>query len=206
MLRVIARLNVGGPALHVSLLTARLDPERFDSLLAAGIPGEREGNMLDLRPRLRAEVGERLVTIGALGREVGVIRDIKAAAELTRIIRNFRPHVLHTHTAKAGALGRVLARATAVPFVVHTFHGTVFDGHFQPGVGKAVALVERALAHLTDAIVAVSPAVAQQLRDRRIGVDRLRVLPVGLDLAVRRGRGDRRASARGGCAHRVWWR
>lgn len=138
--------------------------------------------MFDLRPDLAAEVGERLVTIPGLGRDPGH-GDLRAIAALHRLIREFRPHVLHTHTAKAGALGRVLARANRVPVVVHTFHGTVFSGHFRPAVGTALVAAERALAGLADAVLAVSPAVADDLRARGIARRSLRVLPLGLDLA-----------------------
>jgi glycosyltransferase involved in cell wall biosynthesis len=190
VLRVIARLNVGGPAIHVGLLTARLDPARFDSMLATGTPAHHEGDMFDLRPSLRDEVGARLVIVPGLGRDVSGAGDVRAVAALSRLIRSFRPHIVHTHTAKAGAIGRVLARVHRVPVVVHTFHGTVFAGHFRPGVGQALAQTERALARLTDQLLAVSPAVARDLEDRRIGrigrgvrgVRGVRVVPLGLDL------------------------
>ena len=178
MLRVIARLNVGGPAIHVGLLTSRLDPARFDTRLAAGTPERGEGSMFDLRPSLAADVGDRLITVPGLGRSLGV-GDARAAYELAALIARFRPHVLHTHTAKAGALGRV----SRVPVVVHTFHGTVFAGHFRPGVEPALVATERALARAADAVLAVSPAVAADLERRRIGVGKTRVLPLGLDLA-----------------------
>jgi glycosyltransferase involved in cell wall biosynthesis len=137
--------------------------------------------MFDLRPELAAEVGDRLITIPGLGRSVGA-GDVRAAYELTRLIRRFRPHILHTHTAKAGALGRVLGRVSGVPVIVHTFHGTVFAGHFRRGVEPALVTAERALASMADAVLAVSPAVAADLAARRIGVGKTRVLPLGLDL------------------------
>ena len=138
--------------------------------------------MFDLRPDLAAEVGDRLITIPGLGRDPGH-GDIQAVVELHRLIRSFRPHIVHTHTAKAGALGRVLGRLNRVPVVVHTFHGTVFSGHFHPAVGKSLEVAERALASLADAVLAVSPAVADDLRTRGIGRRSVRVLPLGLDLA-----------------------
>jgi glycosyltransferase involved in cell wall biosynthesis len=138
--------------------------------------------MFELRPSLRTEVGSRLVTLPGLGRDVSGGGDLRAARALDRLVRDFRPHVIHTHTAKAGALGRLIGRARRAPVLVHTFHGTVFAGHFRPSVGTALAQTERALARMADAILAVSPAVAADLRARRIGGDRLRVLPLGLDL------------------------
>ncbi|HUP70238.1 MAG TPA: glycosyltransferase [Acidimicrobiales bacterium] len=183
VLRVIARLNVGGPALHVSLLTSRLDPDRFESLLAAGSPGEREGDMLALRPDLAVELGERLVTIPGLGRDVRPGADLRALRGLEGLVRRFRPHVVHTHTAKAGALGRLVAAGRRTPVIVHTFHGTVFGGHFHPVAGRAAALAERGLGRLSDAVLAVSPTVASELARHHVGRGRVRVVPLGLDLA-----------------------
>lgn len=174
---------MGGPALHVCLLTSRLDPDRFESLLAVGSPGEREGDMLALRPDLAAEVGERLVTMPGLGRDVRPGADLRALLALDRLVRRFRPHVLHTHTAKAGALGRLVAAGRRTPVIVHTFHGTVFGGHFRPVAGRAAALAERGLGRLSDAVLAVSPAVASELARHHVGRGRVRVVPLGLDLA-----------------------
>lgn len=182
VLRVIARLNVGGPALHVSLLTSRLDSSRFESLLAIGRPGVREGDMLELRPDLAAELGDRVVTIPGLAREVSPFDDLRALRALWKLIGEFRPHIVHTHTAKAGALGRVAARARRVPVLVHSFHGTVFEGHFRPRAGRVIALAERALGRHTDQVLAVSPAVAEDLARNRIAPGRVRVVPLGLDL------------------------
>lgn len=185
VLRLIARLNVGGPAINAALLTARLEHDRFDTVLAAGTPGDREGDMLELRPELRAAIGDRVVRIPGLGRDVRGIGDVRATASVAALVRRVRPHILHTHTAKAGAIGRVVGAALRVPVMVHTFHGTVFGGHFSPGVANAIVTAERALARVSDALIAVSPAVADDLRVHRIG-DRsgpVRVIPLGLDLA-----------------------
>lgn len=173
---------MGGPAIHVSLLSARLDPERFETVLAAGTPGPDEGDMLALRPDLAREVGDRLVTVPGLGREVSGHGDVRAARSLASLVRRYRPHIVHTHTAKAGALGRVIARSLRVPIVVHTFHGTVFAGHFRPIVGTGLVQAERALATMADAVLAVSPSVAADLDRRGIARRKLRMLPLGLDL------------------------
>ncbi|HUP71170.1 MAG TPA: glycosyltransferase [Acidimicrobiales bacterium] len=183
VLRVIARLNVGGPALHVSLLTSRLDPARFESLLAAGTPGEREGDLLALRPDIAATLGGRLVPIPGLGRDVRPTSDARALWALWRLVGEFRPHVLHTHTAKAGTLARLVGVARSVPIMVHTFHGTVFGGHFRPSVARSIVLAERALGRVSDQVLAVSPAVAADLARCRVAPGRVRVVALGLDLA-----------------------
>lgn len=184
VLRVIARLNVGGPALHVSLLTARLNQRRFNSLLAAGTPGPHEGDMLRLRAGLAEEVTGRVVTIPGLGRDVRPGADVRALRALWRLVGEFRPHILHTHTAKAGGLGRLVAFGQRVPVVVHTFHGTVFAGHFGPVAVPLIALAERTMGKMTDRVLAVSPAVAADLARYRIAPRRVRVVPLGLDLAA----------------------
>jgi glycosyltransferase involved in cell wall biosynthesis len=182
VLRIVTRLNVGGPSLHVCLLTGRLDPDRFESRLAAGVPNPEEGNMLELRPDLAEEVGDRLIKVPGLGRDPRVGKDTRALYHLHGLIGEFRPHIVHTHMAKAGTLGRLAAAARRVPLILHTFHGTVFQGHFHPVVGRAIARWERIVGAITHRVLAVSPSVATDLRGRGIGRDRVEVIPLGLDL------------------------
>jgi glycosyltransferase involved in cell wall biosynthesis len=176
--RVIARLNVGGPALHATLLTERLDPARYDSLLVAGVEEPREGNYLHLRGRTL----ERLRTVPTLGREIGP-RDAAALVELWRLMRRVRPAVVHTHTAKAGTLGRLAALWAGVPVVVHTYHGHVFQGYFSPARTRLFLAIERWLGRRTDRLLTVSEAVRTELLGFGIGSPaRLQVLPLGLEL------------------------
>ena len=131
VLRVIARLNVGGPALHVSQLTARLDERGYETTLVAGHVGEGEGSM----EWVADELGVTPVFVPALQREISPAADMPAVAELRRLIQKHQPHILHTHTAKAGAVGRMAAALSgdARPkVVVHTFHGHVLRGYFSP--------------------------------------------------------------------------
>jgi glycosyltransferase involved in cell wall biosynthesis len=179
VLRVIARLNVGGPALHAVLLAERLDPARYETRLVAGRVGDEEGDYLDLHGAVPAG----LVSIPSLGRDLRGGRDWSAFVSLVRLIREFRPHVVHTHTAKAGALGRLAAAVCRVPVVVHTYHGHVFDAYFSPGMTRLVVAAERALAWRTHAIVAVTERVRRDVLVRGIGrPDRVVVVPLGLDL------------------------
>jgi glycosyltransferase involved in cell wall biosynthesis len=179
VLRIIARLNVGGPALHATLLTERLDPERYDSLLVAGEEGPAEGNYLALRHRRL----EGLVDLPALGREISGPRDAAALVALLRLIRRERPQIVHTHTAKAGTLGRLAAWLAGVPVVVHTYHGHVFRGYFSPARTRFFVAVERWLARRTDRLLAVSPQVRRELLELGIGTpEQVAVVPLGLDL------------------------
>jgi glycosyltransferase involved in cell wall biosynthesis len=169
---------VGGPALHAVLLTERLDPARYESRLATGLVGEAEGDYLDLR----GVTPSGLVTIASLGRDVRG-RDWSAFWSLVKLMRRFRPHVVHTHTAKAGALGRLAATLCRVPVVVHTYHGHVFDAYFSPLKTRLVVAAERMLAWRASALVAVTERVRRDILARGIGrQDRVVVVPLGLDL------------------------
>jgi glycosyltransferase involved in cell wall biosynthesis len=98
-------------------------------------------------------------------------------------MREFRPHLVHTHTAKAGTLGRLAARLARVPVVVHTYHGHVFQGYFSPAKSKIFVAIERWLAPYTDRLLTVSDRVRRELLDLGIGSpERLLVVPLGLDL------------------------
>jgi glycosyltransferase involved in cell wall biosynthesis len=179
VLRVIARLNIGGPALHATLLTERLDPGRYDSWLAAGTEAPGEGNYLALHGRTL----DRVVTVAGLGREIRGIADVTALLGLRRLIRRLSPHVVHTHTAKAGTLGRLAAILAGVPVVVHSYHGHVFRGYFSPMTTRVFLAIERGLARRTDCLLTVSDAVRAELLALGVGrPEQLRVLPLGLDL------------------------
>lgn len=193
VVRVIARLNVGGPALHATLLTERLDPRRYDSLLVAGSEAEREGNYL----ALRGKSVDRLRVLPSLGREIRLGRDLGVLWRLAGLLRRLRPHVVHTHTAKAGTLGRLAARLARVPIVVHTYHGHVFRGYFPPRTTRLFVAIERYLARRTDRLLAVSPTVRDEVLACGIGrPDRFAVVPLGLDLEPFLGCEGRRGELR----------
>lgn len=179
VVRIIARLNVGGPALHTTLLTARLDPRRYETRLVAGREAPGEGNYLALHGTTLPEV----TILPALGREVRGAADVVALGQLVALMRRVRPHVVHTHTAKAGTLGRLAARLTGVPVIVHTYHGHIFHGYFSPGRTRVFLGIERMLARWSDCLLAVSDTVRRELLALGVGTpDRFRVLPLGLDL------------------------
>ncbi len=177
--RIITRINVGGPAIQAMLLTQRLDPERYETFLVCGKPGPREGDMLELR----GDGAVRPIFIPALGRGISPLDDLGAFLELLRVLRRLRPHVVHTHLAKAGLLGRIAARLAGVPVVVHTFHGNVLRGYFGGVTSRVFLLLERFAARLSTRIVAISPRVADELRMLGVADERrLVVIPLGLDL------------------------
>jgi glycosyltransferase involved in cell wall biosynthesis len=185
VLRVIARLNVGGPTLHVAYLTKGLAPLGYETTLVTGRIGSNEGSM-DYVP---SELGVHPLYIGSLQRNLSVLADLTALLRLVGLIRSQRPDVLHTHTAKAGALGRAAALLSgrARPgVVVHTYHGHVLTGYFSPLLSRVFLGVERFLARGTDALVAVSPEVRDDLVELGVApASRFVIVRLGLDLEQR---------------------
>jgi len=178
-MRIFSRLNIGGPSLHVIHLSAGLVDFGFQTRLVVGKTDQHEGDFLDLAQSR----GLNLTVLPELGRAIRPLNDLRALFQLYRLMRRERPSIVHTHTAKAGALGRIAAVMAGVPVVVHTYHGRVLSGYFHPLASLFFRGVERALAHATDALLTVSESVREDLV--RLGVaprDRVRVMPLGLDL------------------------
>jgi glycosyltransferase involved in cell wall biosynthesis len=190
VLRVIARMNVGGPALQVTGLAEGLDPGRFEHRVLTGSVGPDEADYLALRaPHLH------VTRVAGLGRSVHALDDLRALRALVREVRAFQPHIVHTHTAKAGVLGRLAARAGGAPAVVHTFHGHLLHGYFSPAVTRAVVQVERTLARSSTRLVAVGAQVRDELLAAGIGRrEQYRVVPPGLQLPPAPPRAQARAA------------
>lgn len=177
--RVIARLNIGGPAQHVIHLTARLPCDRFESVLLTGTEAPSEGSMRDLADKWAV----RPIVVPGLGRHLSPVDDVRSLLFLVRFFRRFRPHVVHTHTAKAGTVGRLAARLTAVPAIVHTYHGHVFHGYFSRPMNAVFLGIERFLARSTSRLLTVSPSVKRELEGYGVGArGQILVMPLGLDL------------------------
>jgi glycosyltransferase involved in cell wall biosynthesis len=164
VLRVIARMNVGGPAWQVSVLTRGLENDDFTSQLVCGEISEGEADFLALRdPNLS------VTRIQTLGRSLNAFDDVRAFLELLKIIRVTRPDIIHTHTAKAGVLGRIAGVIMRVPIRVHTFHGHVLHGYFSPLVTRIFIYIERLLGRFTHGIVSVGSQVRDDLLAVGIG-------------------------------------
>lgn len=175
-------MNIGGPAYHVALLSGRLDPERYETLLVAGRPGPGEGSF----DQLALDYGARLELLPSLSPAIDPRADARSLRALVGKVREFRPHIVHTHTAKAGALGRTAALLAGVkprPLIVHTYHGHVLEGYFGPAVTAGYRTVERTLGRFSDRLVGVSQATVDDLVRLRVALrDRFEVVPLGLDL------------------------
>lgn len=188
IVHAIARLNVGGAALSVLELAAEQQRRGHGVLVVAGRipPGEES------LEHLAGELAVPYRHLPSLQRELSPAADTRTVAELRKLLRTERPDVLHTHTSKAGATGRVaalLAGRARPPVIVHQFHGHVLTEYFDPGREQLYRLVERALARSSGALVAVSTEVRDDLV--RLGVaapEKIRVIAYGFDL-------DRRLAA-----------
>ncbi len=187
--QLISRLSVGGSVLQAINTTAFLRQHGWETVLLHGEPGSDEGSMQSLAD----EFGIERIVVPSLTRDLGP-HDLRSVLDCRRELRRLRPAVVHTHGAKAGAVGRVAARLQRTPAVVHTFHGHVLRGYFGPGKERAFRLIERGLAHACDRIVAVSDEVRSDLIDLRVaGPAKIEVIPVGFDM----GRLDPRAISAG---------
>jgi glycosyltransferase involved in cell wall biosynthesis len=185
VLRVFSRLNIGGPSLHVILLSAGLRRFGYETRLVVGRESPREGNML----ALAAEKSVTCEGMAGLGREIAPFQDLRALVGLFRLMRAWRPDIVHTHTAKAGLLGRLAARAARVPLVVHTYHGHVLRGYFSPGKTALYRWLETRLAPLADALVTVSESLGKDLVSLGVaGAGKVRVIPLGVELEHLTGR------------------
>jgi glycosyltransferase involved in cell wall biosynthesis len=182
IVHAIARLNVGGAALHVLQLAREQERRGHDVLVVAGTLATGEESM----DYVAEELGVRVQQLSALQRELAPRADLAAIRDLRRILLSNRPDVLQTHTSKAGATGRIAAllAGNARPrAVVHTYHGHVLRGYFDQPRERAFRMVERLLARSADALIAVSEEVRNDLV--RFGVaspDRFVVIPYGFDL------------------------
>lgn len=182
VLRVIARLNIGGPAIQAISLTKVMQACGYDTTLVRGREEPDEGSMDDLALRL----GVRPLYVPALRRNPGV-HDLRALLRLIWIIARERPHVVHTHAAKAGTLGRLaamLAPGRRGRVLVHTFHGHSLSGYFSSRTDRLYRAIERFLARRTDRLVAVSEEVRDELASMGVApAARFEVIRLGFDLS-----------------------
>jgi len=180
VVRIIDRLNVGGPAIHAVLTARGLDPTRFRTVLVIGSvePGEADMGYL------AEESGVEKIVIPTLGRELRPLADLRTFWELYRVVRRERPDVVHTHKAKAGALGRLVALLAGVPVRVHTFHGHVFHGYFSEQKTRAFLTIERSLARISTRLIALSSGLVDELAHRYqiAPIEKFSVVPLGFDL------------------------
>ena len=184
LVRIISRLNIGGPAIQAITLTERLTPLGYDTTLIRGSEAADEGNM----DYLADELGVRPVRIASLERNPGP-NDLVALGALVRALRARQPRIVHSHAAKAGTLGRLAAllafRPSRRPVLVHTFHGHSLSGYFSSRRNAIFLQIERFLARRTDRLIAVSEEVRDELAELGVAPrERFAVVPLGFDLSA----------------------
>ena len=180
ILHVIARLCVSGAVIHVVDLSADLNPLGFESLLVTGRENPGEGSLLEYALSRSIQP----ILIPEMAAEFSIKpQDLQALIKLYRLIREQKPHIVNTHTAKAGFLGRIAASMARVPVVIHTYHGHVLHGYYGRAKNAALRRMERALGHLTDRIIAVDPQVKRDLVGYHVAPpEKIVVIPYGLHL------------------------
>lgn len=187
ILYLIARLNIGGPALHVISLIKHLPRNKYKTLLVSGNVSPGEGDM----SYLAKEEWIKTYLISNLGREISLIGDLKSYKNVRRIIKRFRPDIIHTHTAKAGTIGRIeviffnlFRRRSDRIKVVHTFHGHIFHSYFGSLRTRIFILVERFLAFFTDRIIVISPKQRIDICNKYkiVKSKKVKIIPLGFDL------------------------
>lgn len=186
ILRIIARLNVGGPAIHTIILTSCLDKEKFQSLLLAGRVSSGEADM----SYFAKEKNVMPVIIPQLSKEIVFLNDILAFLKILKIIRRERPDIIHTHTAKAGTLGRLAAISynffkpkKRKIIILHTFHGHVLRGYFGKIKTSIFIFIEKILSYSSNKIITVSESLKSELAGLKIcNKDKIEVIPLGLEL------------------------
>lgn len=191
VMRVIARMNVGGPAVQVSGLMRGFNSHDFDHRLFTGFCAADEADYLDT-----VATDVKATRIQGFGRRVSLSGDVKAFFSLIREIRSFKPHVIHTHTAKAGFLGRIASIFSFHPSIrVHTFHGHLLNGYFGSFKRRLVIIAEKILAMFTHQLLAVGDKVRQDLLAEGIGnPKKFGLMPPGLEIGQLPGKTESRDS------------
>jgi glycosyltransferase involved in cell wall biosynthesis len=178
-MRVIARMNIGGPAVQITGLMRGINKETFDQRLYTGFCANDEADYLEL---IATDVNA--IRIPGFGRRVSVSRDLRAFITLITEIRTFKPHIIHTHTAKAGFLTRIASILSLhQSILVHTYHGHLLHGYFGKIKRLLVVMAEKWLSHHTHESLAVGDKVRQDLLKAGVGkYEKFSLMPPGLEI------------------------
>jgi glycosyltransferase involved in cell wall biosynthesis len=180
ILRIIARLNTGGPARHVTLLSRGLEKKGYPHLLVAGRVGRGEGS---LQPSAKT-AGIDLYDLPWMGSEINPGKDFISLLRLITVIRRFQPDIVHTHTAKAGFLGRWAAYLCGVPRIFHTYHGHVLHGYFSRPKQDFYRLLERLAGKISTRLITLTEGLASEMVELGVaGREKFEIIPLGLELS-----------------------
>ena len=179
VLRIINRLNLGGPTYNAALLTRYMAPE-FETLLVAGSKQDSEASS----EFILEDLGISATNIQTMHRELNLLNDFASYQKIKKIIHDFKPDIVHTHAAKAGALGRLAAFHMHVPVTVHTFHGHIFHSYFNPLKTNFFLGIERYLAKKSSAVIAISEGQKEELsmHYKICPMEKVHIIPLGFNL------------------------
>jgi len=181
ILRILNRLNIGGPTYNVAYLSRYIDPD-FKTLVLAGFKEPYEGNS----DYLLKDLDVPFEYVPHMGRSIDLVKDLKAYRYIYKSIKDNKPDIVHTHAAKAGVLGRLAAHNSGLKprAIVHTYHGNVFDGYFSPIKTNVFLNIERYLCRISDAIVSISERQKDDLVNKyKIApANKVHVIKLGFDL------------------------
>ena len=179
VLRIINRFNLGGPTFNAALLTKYMQPD-YETMLVGG----KEEDSEESSKHILDNLGIEATLVEAMQRDVGLKNDRTAYKEVLRMMRDFKPDIVHTHASKAGAIGRSAGIAYGKAKLVHTFHGHVFHSYFSKAKTQLYLNIERALALKTDRIIAISQRQKIELakKYRICPAKKIEVIPLGFDL------------------------
>ena len=179
VLRIINRFNVGGPVYNVTYLTKFL-PKPYETKLIGGCATSSEQDAT----YILASHGVAYEKLGSMSRSIRFLGDLRTFFALIKLIKRYKPSIVHTHASKAGALGRIAAKLMGVPVIIHTYHGHVFHGYFNPMVTKLVILFERFLGRISTKIITISPEQQQEIvnKFKIVPLEKTSIIPLGFDL------------------------
>ncbi len=181
VIQIVNRLSLGGLVSNALYMAKYMAPE-YETLVLAGMLEEEEGSY----EFLAKEMGIRYQILPSMHRKINLWQDLKAYRELKKVIRDFQPDILHTHGAKAGAIGRLAASHCNVKGIFHTFHGHVFHSYFHPLKTQLFLRIEQYLAEKSSCILSVSHQIKQELAEeyKICKADKIQVIELGYDLKI----------------------
>lgn len=180
ILNIVTRMNIGGVALHVAMISELFNDSNYSSTI---LYGQTPGNEQDMLYLLDGK-GLQTIFLPAMSRSINPLLDFRTVWQVYREIKRLEPDIVHTHTAKAGFAGRLAAWLAGVPIIIHTFHGNNFNAYFGRVMSTVSIVTERFLALLSSRIIAISEQQKQELLKYKIAsVKKIRIIPLGFELS-----------------------
>jgi glycosyltransferase involved in cell wall biosynthesis len=181
ILRIQSRICIGGPAIHTELLSVHLPKDRYQTILLGGSLEEKEKSVLhSIRDK-----GVDVRVLPEMKRDISLWDDFRSVIKVYRLIRQYKPHIVHTHTSKAGTVGRIAAVFAGTPVILHTFHGHAFENYFSKAKTQFFIWIEKLLAHFSHRLIAISPGQKRDLCQRFhiAPPQKVNVIRLGFDLS-----------------------